>query len=191
MTTSTRPLVVVHRSSEIGGAACARSVTRATAPGRVLAGTSEGIGKRLCAAPSAPAPHPSSCQSGTPSRSATVGGSPTTRRVSRLANVGGPDPPARFDERATLGMVPSERDVTLAILLGCLRGWFGSPEPAVFRREREIDGFEPRGVVRGEEYAAPGFERHLSRKAAAGNYSERRRRVPGRQSPHPVQRMPT
>jgi hypothetical protein len=40
------------------------------------------------AAPSAPASHPISCQSGTPSRSATTAGRPTTRRVSRVARSG-------------------------------------------------------------------------------------------------------
>jgi len=82
------PSQLVHLSSVVGGAAGAGSVARATAPGRLLAGTSEAIGKRLRNGPSAPAPYPSSCQSGTPSRSATAAGSPTTRRVSRLARSG-------------------------------------------------------------------------------------------------------
>ena len=41
------PLLFVQLSSEVGGAAGARSVTRATAPGCLLAGTTQAIGKRL------------------------------------------------------------------------------------------------------------------------------------------------
>jgi len=39
----------VHLSSEVGSAAGARSPTRATAPERLLAGTSEAIGKHFAA----------------------------------------------------------------------------------------------------------------------------------------------
>ena len=49
-----RALVLVHLSCDVGCVAGARSVTGATAAGRLLAGTSEAIGKRLRAAPSAP-----------------------------------------------------------------------------------------------------------------------------------------
>ena len=64
------------RSARAG--AC--SITRATAPGRLLPGTSHAIGKHHRGRRSAPASHPSSCQSATPRRSVAAARWATTRR---------------------------------------------------------------------------------------------------------------
>jgi hypothetical protein len=66
------------------------SITRPTAPGRLLPGASHAIGKHRCGRRSAPASPGSSCQSATPARSVAAARWATTRRSGdwRLAGAG-------------------------------------------------------------------------------------------------------
>ena len=129
-------------SSHAGDAAAVRSAERATAPGRLLTGTDQGIGKHLRPARSPPASPRVRAESATPSRAATPAGDPTTRCVSSLAittcHPGSRQRPAsqvtRYSDRAP----PGGAEVS------CPRPpWTDAIRPAHLRGETSRSGWLP------------------------------------------------
>ena len=106
-------LVQPGRARSARAGAC--SITRATAPRRLLPGTSHAIGKHHRGRRSAPASRPSSCQSGTPGRSVAAARWATTRR-SRDWRISGP--PVRWGLpcfHVSAGVLPGARERSLAV----------------------------------------------------------------------------